>query len=143
MGWGLLLKLGLNFVKKFWPYILVALILIGVYFYWHHLTSTIEKQAATIQQQKEVISALEQKIKTCEANFAGVKGSLDTQNKALADLAELGKLNKAQWDQLYSKINTENAALNAQLQNILKDPKPQSCEAAIKYLLDARREYVK
>ncbi len=143
MGWGLLLKYGLGFVKKFWPYILIALLLVSIYFYWQHLTSTIESQAATIALQKDTIKALQQKVETCETNFAGVKGSLDAQNAALADLKELSALNKSQWEALYGRINKENAVLNAQLQGILKDPKPQTCEAAIKYLRDARREYVK
>jgi Tfp pilus assembly protein PilO len=123
-------------IKKFWPYILVAAIAIGGYLYWNSLVNKIEK----LEQDN---ATLQLQLQTCNANFNGLKGSLDAQNEALKKIDKMVEQNQQEWKKLYSNIKGQNAALDKRLQDILKEKKPESCQAAIKYLLEARKGYTK
>lgn len=123
-------------IKKFWPYLLVLAIAVGGYLYWNSLINKIERlehDNATLQLQ----------LQTCETNFNGLKGSLDAQNEALKKIDKMVEQNQQEWKKLYSNIKGQNAALDKRLQEILKEKKPESCQAAIKYLLEARKGYTK
>lgn len=126
----------LPLIKKFWPYILVLAIAVGGYFYWNSLINKIEK----LEQHN---ATLQQQLGTCEANFNGLKGSLDAQNEALKKIDKMIEQNRQEWKKLYSDVKDQNSALDKRLRDILKEKKPETCEQAIKYLLDARKGYTK
>jgi len=130
-------------IKKFWPYILIGLAILGVYFYWQGLLGDIKDLNAEIGRKNTEIATLETRLSTCEANFAGVKGSLDVQNSALGKIDGLLKKNQNDWKALVGKIDSSNDELSKRLAGILQEKKPETCEAAIKYLLDARVGYPK
>lgn len=132
-----------SFIKQFWPYLLVAAALFGVFLYWQGLQNEIKNLNAEITRKNTEIAVLQTRLSTCEANFTGVKGAIDTQNTAIGKVGKLVEKNQKDWKALVGKINSSNDELSKRLAEILKESKPETCEAAIKYLIDARKGYSK
>lgn len=145
MGFLTLLKLKsvLQFVVKNWQYILLLAILASGFFYWQSLKHQISDLELKLEAKQNEIAALQLQVQTCEANFKGLVGSLEAQNDALGKIDETIKKSQQDWKKLANTITTSNAVLDRRLREILNDKKPESCEEAIRYLLDARKGYPK
>lgn len=55
--------IALTLLSKYWKYIVLVLIVCAVWFYHHHLTSTIASQKITIVEQQAQITALSGALK--------------------------------------------------------------------------------
>lgn len=137
------LKDAIAFIVKNWQYVLLLAILASGFFYWQSLKHQIADLKTALETKEREVATLQLQVQTCEANFNGLVGSLEAQNDALGKIDETIKKSQQDWKKLANTITTSNAVLDRRLREILNDKKPESCEEAIRYLLDARKGYPK
>ena len=113
----------LSFLTKNWKLVVVVLAVAAIYFYWSGRTETIKKQAQEIIQ-----------LKTENGNL---KTSINTQNTAITALEEEKKTKDIQLKAAEEKSRQTRKAADAEVMRILQGIKPETCGAAIQYLIDA------
>lgn len=124
----------LAFLKTWWKEIAVAALAATVYLYWHHLTSQITSLENNIISLQTVNTVL-------KSNNDKLELAIKTNNSAVQALSDGATKTKSDFNDLNANVTAQIAALNPKLTAILKGVKPVSCEATVKYLLDARTEY--
>lgn len=94
--------------------------------------------------------AAEQKLAVCEANSktlaennAKLTQAVNDANDMVNRFEKFTSDTKTRFDSLTKGVDLSNKALATQLQSILKEKRPQTCEEAIQYLIDAQKEYAK
>lgn len=120
-----------TFLKDNWKPIVIILVVLGAYWHYTSLINKIEEQATEIVQLKYE-NAL------CENNAAKLKSGIDDQNKEIQKWVNVGKKTEMEMKKLKEELEKRRRQAEAELQHILQEPKPQTCEAAIKYLIDAK-----
>lgn len=127
-----------SFLKKYWLQLLFVLIplgFVGVFVWkWNNMKETITKQ-------KQVIFQQEQTIKILENNIDKLTNSMQKVNQSLQVISKTSEEVKQQFTNLTNNVNKQVGGLNVRLENILKQPKPSTCEKAIEYLIDAKQDY--
>lgn len=123
-------------IKSNWKIIAVVALVGAVALYYNHLTSTIAKQTLTIAQLEDVNRILEQNVETLES-------AVKANNESIKLLAEGAETTKQQFDALDKTVQQSSARLSRQLSGILSEPKPQTCDASIQYLIDAAKGFRK
>lgn len=106
---------------KNWKLIVIALAVAAIYFYWNNLTSTIEEQAQQLVELK--------------AENKTLKASIQTQNEAVDKLAEEKRQKDIQLRAAEEKSKQTRKEADAAVQKILQGIKPETCGAAIQYLI--------
>lgn len=124
----------LTFLRKYWQYFLLAAVVGGGWMYYNHLTST-------IATQEQTISRLTLENTVVKENNDKLQASIEASNKSIELLAKGAADTKQGFVTLNNTVRTQTSSLNDKLENILADPKPQTCEDTIKYLIDAVKEY--
>ena len=135
----IILKVVLGFIKDNWKTLLVIAFVLGVFFYWDHLTSTIKTQETTITNLKTDNKALTDKIIKEQVEF---KTAIATQNKAIEDLNKKNVDNQQSINTAVQAVVTLKKQYDADIRRILAGQKPQTCDGAIKYLVDGAVEFV-
>jgi hypothetical protein len=97
-------------LKQYW-WVLVILAIVG---YIWFLRSGIESRDLVIEQQKQTIA-----LKIAEIQDAKVK--LETQNKAIDDMAQKGKEQAARLDGAIKRVNDMKPATQVIVREIYKD----------------------
>lgn len=110
-----------TFLMKNWKLIVIGLAVAAIYFYWNNLTSTIEEQAQQLVELK--------------AENKTLKASIQTQNDAVDKLAEEKRLKDIQLRLAEEKSKQTRKEADAAVQKILQGIKPETCSAAIQYLI--------
>lgn len=123
-------------IKSNWKIIAVVALVGAAALYYNHLTSTIAKQTQTIAQLEDVNRILEQNVETLE-------GAVKANNESIKLLAEGAETTKQQFATLDKTVQQSSARLSRQLSGILSEPKPQTCDASIQYLIDAAKGFRK
>lgn len=141
----------LLFLKKFWPYILAAIVIAGIYFHYTGLLRTIESQTQTIADQKAKIADqkakiadLNAKLADCQAANSKYAEALDKVNAAADKLAEVSALQQKALDSLkimIGKERAEKAKVVAELKDLKSKPLATTCQGAIDELVDATKNF--
>lgn len=141
---GILLSLGFGFLKKFWPYILIGLIVLGGYLKYEHMVHEIASQAKTIDEQKATIATLTNQISQCQAANQTYQETLDKANAAAQQLQQASVAQQKQLATLKGQIAQERAAKKRivdDLNDLQNHPLAKTCPAAIKELIDAPKDF--
>jgi len=117
-----LLPLVLNFIRKNWFPIVVALAIISAFLYVWNLKRIIESQEILIGKYEIRIKRCNTAIKTQNTVIEGWSKKTLEQNEEMVRL-----------EQILDDTNIRNAA---NIRNILNGYKPATCKEAIKYLID-------
>ena len=117
-----LLYLVLDFVKRNWFPILLALVIISGFLYVHNLQETIEDQELLIAKYELQLNKCNTAILTQNSVIEGWSKKTLEQNEEMAKLEKV--LDETQ------KRNAKN------IRTILNGYKPATCKDAIKYLID-------
>lgn len=128
--------LAFGFLKNYWREIAIALVVGFFVWKWNDMKETIVEQKETISQQKQAIETLEKNVNKLVGSIENVSKSLDVVSKTSDQV-------KQQFDKLAGNVNKQVGALSVRLEDVLKQPKPASCEASIEYLIDAKKDYKK
>lgn len=115
--------IALSLLTKNWKLVVVALAVGALYFYWSGRTETIKEQAQEITR-----------LKTENGNL---KTSINTQNDAVTKLEEEKKVKDAKLRAAEENSKQIRKAADAEVLRILQGIKPETCNAAIQYLIDA------
>ena len=124
----------LLFLKKYWAYVAVALLLLGIWAYWYSLTSKIDSQQVTITQLTTENGILKD-------NNAKLTTAIAGTNESIRQLGEGASKTKEDFATLANTVAAQTSTLSGKLDAIKKGAKPVSCPDTMKYLLDARKEY--
>jgi predicted nucleic acid-binding Zn-ribbon protein len=128
-----LLKAG-PLLKEYWLHILVIVIMLGMLGFIGVL------KIDNANQRTEIVK-LEAENTTLSKNNELLSRALDVQNTAIGKLSDTANDAKKNFDKLNTTVVTQNAALDAKLNQMLKDKKPVTCQDTIKYLIDAKAQY--
>lgn len=124
----------LSILKSNWKLIAAVVVIGGVYLYHNHLTSTIERQRGDIATLENVRDVLEQNVQTLER-------TITANNESIRALAAGAEQTQKDFDQLNRSVKQSSERLSRQLGGILTEPKPQTCDASIQYLIDAAKGF--
>ena len=136
MPWGIIFAI----LKRIWPYLVITVLVGGVFGYWHHLTGSI----AELKQENQTLTT-QVKDRTAErdqwiANYNDLKDGLKTQSVALDKIASGTNAIKKKLQQVQNDVNYNTTKLSTSLHDINKqDLSKLSCPAAIEYLREAAR----
>lgn len=120
--------IALQFIKKFWPHILIGIIFLSVFAYWKNLQNTI------IELNKEKESLVEQRD-IWKGNYTSLNTALTEQKVLLEAVASKTETLKGDFTQLQGNIKTQVSTISGSLRNINKvDLSKLSCDQAIDYL---------
>lgn len=117
-----LLPLVLNFIRKNWFPILVAIVIISAFLYVWNLKRTIETQQI-------LIGKYEVQIKRCN-------NAISTQNTVIEGWSKKTLEQTAEMEKLEEILDETTARNAANIRNILDGYKPATCKDAIRYLID-------
>ena len=124
----LALKLGFGFFRRAWPFILVAVIVGGGYWYvtnLQHKNEILELQAVQLKSERDA----------WKESFGDLKVGLDKQVEILQTVAKQGDKLKNQFKSLTSSVHVRLGVINDNLIAINdKDFSTFTCDQAIDYL---------
>jgi len=124
-----LLPLVLNFLRKNWFPILVAIAIITAFLYVWNLHRT-------INNQQVVIVKLELNLNKCDT-------AIETQNRVIEGWSKKTLEQNAEMENLEQILKDTQVRNDNTIRNILNGYKPATCDEAINYLIDQGQEYAK
>lgn len=136
----------LLFLKSNWKLAIVGLMAF-VIFYQNFSTSAILFGWDTIPSLHAKLEKKENEIKTAEENLKIAKdgndklaAALTEQNDQIAAIGALAQQFNEQFGKLANKLDKMRQETNQTVEDILKAPPPETCEAAMEYLHRAAHE---
>ena len=114
------------FLLKHWQAIAIVVLISSIIIYHQYRTYT--------------ISSLQSKLELCTKGKEELAQLLQKQNNRIEELVKKGRMEAAKFEELKTKIESSKLSLDSRINIILSEPKPQTCENAIKYLIDAKKE---
>lgn len=124
----------LSILKNYWREIFIVLVLGYVVIKWNYMESSITTLKQTNIELKQSNDAL---VKSNDR----LVDSFDTVNKSLTIIAGKSDEVKAAFERLRGSVNVQTTTVNKKLDKVLVEKKPENSDEAMKYLLDARKEY--
>lgn len=97
----------------------------------------------TIADQRVKIAELTTENTVLLGNNKLLQKSIDANNEAITKMAESADQTKDDFAKLNNSVRQQTAKLEKRLADILKDARPETCDATIQYLIDAVEEYKK
>ena len=135
-------------LKKFWPYILAALVILAIYWHYTGLLSTIEsqkktiaEQAQTIEKQQNRITELEGKLEQCAKANQAYQDEIVRINEETKKLSQFSEQQQRTIKQLGGVIVKERAEKQKQLEELSKTPLAKDCQGAIDELIRAPQNF--
>jgi len=122
-----------EFLKKNWQIVALVLLIGGSYLY---VKSLIDQNAALNNEVTELKVA----NATIENSRAALKVAIDSQNSEIQKWVNVGRKSKKDFDDLKSTIEKQRQASALELQKILQEKKPETCQEAINYLVDGVKD---
>lgn len=122
------------FAEKYWKLIIVALLVVGSYWYVTTLINTIDNQANQINNLKVQVNRADNTIKDLRNQITQVNDVITAWNQQSQQQLK-------QRDQLQQQIDKSFADTNKKIAEIYKQDKPSTCPQAIQYLIDAVKEF--
>lgn len=93
--------------------------------------------STTIKLRDQTITNLTTENTIIKANNALLESSINANNEAISVIAAGASDTKAAFASLNKNVQQHIKTLDGRLKDILSEQKPETCEATIKYLLDA------
>lgn len=131
-GFGKILPL----LKTYWKPILLVVIVGGSLMYIHHLRDVVSEQNITITRDNTQLQ------QAADANKV-LRDQIDSLNVTITQWSDLSKKQQDQVNDLSSRLQTQHQNTQNQVNLILKDKKPATCDDAIEYLIQAGMGYKK
>lgn len=125
-----------NILKTYWREIFIAFVIVASLMYVAQLRETIKEQEAQIAIDKI-------NIQTLTTNNTKLEAAIKDTNTVIERFDQFTIDTKKQFDGLNKTVIVRNQQLASQLQSILGEKRPQTCEEAILYLIEARKEYAR
>lgn len=122
-----------GFIRKNWQIISLVLLITGSYWYVNSLQNTI----ADLQNE---VTKLKVANAFCENNKAALQQALDSQNGKIQKWAKVGRDSKEKFEKLKAEIEHKRKLAEIEVNKILQEKKPESCQAAIDYLVDGKKD---
>lgn len=122
-----------GFLKQNWQAVVLVLLISGSYFYVKSLKDE-------IQDKNDEISDLKTANAFCENSKATLSKALEEQNKEIKKWANVGKKSKEEFDKLKKELEEKRRMAETEVQRILQEEKPKSCQEAINYLINGAGE---
>ena len=120
-------------LKKYWKEIAIVGI-IGLAAYQNFSETRFLLWIETIPSLENRLEQAEANIETCRAGNVALEDSINKRNTEIAQWKEVSEKNAATIAALEGDLASARQATNTTVANVLKDPTPKTCEAAIKYL---------
>jgi len=133
----------LEFLRKHWRGVLVAVVLGSAALYVLNLKNTIADQRIKLADAEQKLTVCEQNVATLRDSNAKLEKSISDTNQIVSKFEDANTITKQQFDTLKANAEANTRKLNQQLQTIMKDKKPQTCDEAIRYLIQGQKEYAK
>ena len=92
------------------------------------------------QEYQERIDVLQQQLHECEMSRQELKGAIEATNAQIDKWSQVSEDLQRQHNNLKGQLREMREKSDKRVQNILKEPVPKGCEAAIQYLRDARED---
>jgi len=122
-----LLPLVLNFIRKNWFPITITIAVFSLYMYVQWLRGTIED--------------LEQVVINKEAEIALCKENITDRNNIIEAWSDKTAQENNDMADLRDDIEKLNRAANIQIQRIMKQRAPETCDETIDYFIDLGKQY--
>jgi predicted methyltransferase len=126
----------LDFLKRYWAQIAVVLIVVSGALYVRHLY-------VTVQDQKIEIAKLETVTQQCAMANESFRDIIAANNQTVQQVSDFTTQQQKKMDDLATNIATQQHGVADKVNKLLQATKPQSCDDAIKYLIDGAQEYHK
>jgi hypothetical protein len=133
----------IEYCKVHWKLLLVIVVLAIPALYALKLNATIKLQEQTLTKQAATIAQDVVNIKTLNDNATTLKAAITDANAMIAKFDKFSADSKAAFNKINQTTVTQNVALAKQLQNVLHEKTPLTCEDSIKYLITAKNGYAK
>jgi septal ring factor EnvC (AmiA/AmiB activator) len=134
MGGTLIMKMVFKFVADYWQIIVLALLVIFLFFYWHNRTKLIEDQQSQIST---LTTDLATEKTNCKRDKQLLVEQITQQNIAIQAFQNQVNNNQHKLDQVNSDIIRMRKAYGKEMDSIFAETTPKDCSTAIKYLIDA------
>lgn len=128
--------MAIAFLRAWWKELFIVAVIAAGVFYVYNLHNTIDKQ-------QEELRIAEINIQTLTANNTRLEAAVKDANAIVERFDKFAADTRTNFTDLNKNVAGSNLALSRQLQNILRERKPQTCEEAIMYLIDAQKEYAR
>lgn len=122
-----------NFIRQNWQLVSLIIIIGGSYWYVKSLHNEIEDKTNEIAELK-IAKAF------CENSRASLEAAIKEQNSEIQKWVTVGKKSKKEFEDLKSSIEQQRKVNALELQKILQEKKPESCQEAINYLVDGVKD---
>lgn len=126
----------IEFLASHWRAVLIGIVIVGGLAYVEGLR--LDNAHLTTQ-----VKTLKTDNKTLTDNNVKLKSAIDVSNKALDAADKAAKDAKKKFDTVQHTITKREQALKTQLDNILHQKDPATCNAAIEFLISNVQGYAK
>lgn len=131
----------LRFLQEYWRETLIVLLIIGAGMYVLRLNLTIEDQQEIIKQKDEQLAINKVNIENLMKNITTLEAGIKDANNVVEKFDKFSAETKKKFGELNRNVNQSNRSITERIRVIYKEKKPETCEAAIQYLIDANKEY--
>ena len=94
----------------------------------------------TIPGIEQELVVKQEQLDECELSRANLKGQIDSTNAQVEKWADVSSQLQRQHDKLVEEITDMREKSRKAVEDILSEPTPKTCEAAIQYLRDAKED---
>lgn len=119
----------LEFFLKYWKQLLVIAVCVFIYF-----------QHSKISSLQEEVASLNSALEVCASGNAALSADIDARNAEITKWKEISEDLEAKNFELQKRVGALRKETENKVGNVLSEPTPESCEAAIQYLRDGVEE---
>ena len=114
----------LPFMGKYWKPIALVILIAGLALYRSYLIGEIE------DRDVQIVALKEEKL--------DLTAAIQQQNAEIDKWVNIGRAEKLKYQNLQNTLNAMKQAHEKELNVILKEKKPETCEEAIQYLIEGK-----
>lgn len=123
----------------YWRIFLIV-VLGAIVFYQNYSGTRFIFGAQTIPYLEEKLATSENNLKVCGDGNAALTAAIDKNNTRIDEYAKLTKDLEASVATLGGELAEERGKTNTEVEVILKDPTPKTCEKAMDYMRDGIKD---
>jgi len=136
---GVNVKKALGIVIQYWREILIGLLAV-TFWYQNYSETRFVFGSQTIPALEIELADSQNKLRTCGDANKLLSGKIEASNVRIEEYKELTKELEEDVANLGADLKEERGRTTSAVEDILKDPTPQSCEKAMNYLRDAGKD---
>lgn len=133
----------IEYTRKHWKMMLAGVVIAIPLFYVWKLNHTIAEQQLIITKQQATIAQDLIDINILKQNTATLESAIKDANAMIAKFDKFSADTNATFNKINQNVTIQQTKLSKQLQDILHEKTPLTCEESIKYLIDAVKGYAK